>query len=335
MSNLLKRILLIAAIILVSGIAFLQVKLSFAQTVNSVSSALSDSSIYQADPTIFLYNGIWYLYGTNGMGADSGIKVFTSTDLRSWKVSATANKNGYALVKPASFGTSGFWAPQVWKYKDQFYMASVANEQIAIAKSKSVTGPFLGEKPIAFEQRNIDPFIFIEKGKKYLFHVDISHGNKIYVAEINEDFSAIKPETRKFCLAAVEPWETVRDHVVEGPTVLKHKNLYYLIYSANHFISPDYAVGYATSTSVFGPWKKYAGNPILSRRSTMQPGTGHGDIFFDRHNNMYYVFHTHHSTSAVAPRRTAVAKAWFEKDGVGKPEKLVIDSAFFFLKRKD
>ncbi|WP_149273550.1 hypothetical protein [Pareuzebyella sediminis] len=34
--------------------------------------------------------------------------------------------------------------------------------------------------------------------------------------------------------------------VTEGPTVLKHKGLYYLIYSANDFRNPDYPFGFVT-----------------------------------------------------------------------------------------
>ena len=53
--------------------------------------------------------------------------------------------------------------------------------------------------------------------------------------------------------------------VAEGPSVLKKEGIYYLIYSANHFESKNYGVGYATSDSPMGPWKKYEENPILQR----------------------------------------------------------------------
>ena len=53
--------------------------------------------------------------------------------------------------------------------------------------------------------------------------------------------------------------------MAEGPSVLKKEGIYYLIYSANHFESKNYGVGYATSDSPMGPWKKYEENPILQR----------------------------------------------------------------------
>ena len=297
--------------------------------------ATVDSSVYQADPTVFFFNGTYYLYGTDGMAPDNGIKVFTSTDRKIWNA-PQSSADGLALRKQESFGTAGFWAPQVWWYKNVFYMAYVANEQIAIASGTSPLGSFYAKQPISFNQQNIDPYVFIDKdndGKKYLYHVDISNGNKIYVAAINDSFSAVDPQTRQLCLTATEPWETIQDRVVEGPTVLWHNGWYYLIYSANNYISQNYAVGYATSKSPYGPWAKYAGNPILSMQNTGKPGTGHGDIFYDAGGQMYYVLHTHNSALAVSPRRTAIVKAYFESGSAGDPDRLVMDAnSFYYLK---
>lgn len=56
-----------------------------------------------------------------------------------------------------------------------------------------------------------------------------------------------------------EPWEKTPNYksapVMEGPTVMKWDGVYYLFYSANHFMNIDYSVGYATASSPFGPWK--------------------------------------------------------------------------------
>src|SRR3954466_262334 len=75
--------------------------------------------IYQADPTIFYDKGTYYLYGTNERNADSGFKVFISKDLLSWQLSRAYN--GWALTKGNAYGTKGFWAPQVFHYKDKYY----------------------------------------------------------------------------------------------------------------------------------------------------------------------------------------------------------------------
>lgn len=291
-------------------------------------------SIYLADPTIFYHEGTYYLYGTGGR---KGFLVYTSPDMKTWKGPAGV-KEGYALFEGDAYGTSGFWAPQVF-YKDgKFYMAYTANEHIAIAESDSPLGPFKQQviKAVSGTSRQIDPFVFIDDdGKKYLYHVRVNDGNRIFIAELKDDLSDIKPGTAKECIYATEPWENTAHAswpVTEGPTVLKHKNLYYLFYSANDFRNIDYAVGYATSPTPYGPWKKFSGNPIISRQNTGHNGTGHGDFIRDEQGNLWYVLHTHHSNSRVSPRLTAIVKAHFIEDG-SKPDKVVIESGSFHYLR--
>lgn len=283
-----------------------------------------DPSMYLADPTIFVDKGKYYLYGT---GDPDGYKVYVSDYLKTWKLS---DKNeGFALKKNEAFGSRGFWAPQVFQHGGKYYMAYTANENIAIAQGDSPTGPFTQKEllPLQAPVKQIDPFVFIDDdGKKYLYHVRLENGNRIFVAEMENDFSAIKPETLKECISADQPWENTTGAwpVTEGPSIIKQNGIYYLFYSANDFRNPDYAVGYATSSHPTGPWKKYAGNPILHKKLIGQNGTGHGD-FFSMDKQLYYVFHTHNSDSKVGPRRTALIKVKFE--GEWKVDK----ESFIFL----
>jgi len=294
----------------------------------------SGQFIFQADPTIFFNDNKYYLYGTDGYTPDKGIKVLVSSDLKDWKT-PEAVADGFALRTLESFGTQGFWAPQVWKYNNKFYMAYVANEQIAIGAATKPEGPFSAVTPIAFDQKNIDPYVFSDdNGKKYLYHVDITNGNKIYVVSINDDFTTINKSTRTLCISATEPWEIIQARVVEGPTVLKRNNVYYLIYTANHFENQNYAVRYATSLSPVGPWTKATENPILSMKNSGKPGIGHGDMFFDSNGGLNYVLHTHNAMDKVSPRRTALIKARFVPVA-GSADKLEMDiSSLYYLKTK-
>ncbi|MBS1660363.1 MAG: glycoside hydrolase family 43 protein [Bacteroidetes bacterium] len=295
----------------------------------ALNGAAAFAQVFQADPTIFHYKGRYYLYGTDGAAPDAGTRVLVSSDGQSFKSGEPALKKGDA------YGTKGFWAPQVWRYGRKFYMAYTANEHIAIATSDAPTGPFKGDSvSIIPEQKTIDPYVFIDDdGKKYLFHVEFKGGNKIYAAEMKNDFSGIIPSTDVLCVEAQALWETVMASVVEGPTVIKHNGWYYLIYSANHYLSKSYAVGYAVSKSPLGPWEKSTHNPILNTASTGLPGVGHGDLFFDDNGKMYYVCHTHNSDSVVSPRKTGVVSAYFEKDKNGGADELVMDGkTFSYLK---
>ena len=292
------------------------------------------AGIYLADPAILQQDGMFYLYGTVEGHTGDGFRAYASTKLKDWKPVGT--NEGYVLRKGDAFGPAGFWAPQVFSYKDKFHMAYVANENIAMAESNSPQGPFVQTEKAALEApvKQIDPFVFIDDdGRKYLYHVRLTGGNKIFVAEMTDDLAAIKPETVRECVTASEPWEnTARANwpVAEGPSVLKHKGIYYLVYTANDFRNPDYAVGYATSSSPLGPWKKYNGNPVISKNLLGVNGTGHGD-FFKKGKELYYVFHTHNDTGKVAPRRTAVVKLRFVKSKNGIDQLEMEPASFRFL----
>jgi beta-xylosidase len=282
----------------------------------------SAEGLFLADPTIFLDNGTYYLYGTN---SPEGFLVYTSGDLIHWSVPAQGR---LALRKGESYGEMGFWAPQVFRYNGQYYMAYTANENIAIAVSDHPAGPFRQNNlaPIEAPTRQIDPYVFFDDdGKVYLYHVRLADGNRIVVAEMTDDLMAIKEETVKECIVAASAWEDTQKTewtVAEGPTVLKHNGLYYLFYSANDFRNIDYAVGYAVAHSPYGPWEKTADSPIISRHIIGYNGTGHGDFFQDKNGDRKYVFHIHYSDTAVSPRRTAIVSAGFipgegqERDGM-------------------
>lgn len=290
--------------------------------------AKAGDTILLADPTIFADKGVYYLYGT---GSKEGILVYQSTDLQNWTGPA-GKHNGHALLRGDSYGTKGFWAPQVFKYHKKYYMAYVADEHIAIAESDSPLGPFVQKvfRSISGAGKQIDPYIFKDTdGSLYLYYVRLQYGNRLFVARLKSDLSDIEESTVKECLHAELPWENTANSkwpVSEGPTVLKHKKLYYLFYSANDYHNIDYAVGYATSASPLGPWKKSDDSPIISRKNIGVNGTGHGDFFTDTHGQLYYVFHTHNNNTTANPRKTAIVKAIFTKD---KPAKMVVDPGSF------
>ncbi|MCD2422262.1 glycoside hydrolase family 43 protein [Niabella pedocola] len=269
-----------------------------------------------ADPTIFYHKGVYYLYGTNGHNADKGFTAYTSTDLRTWKAA------GQVLTPGEAFGTRGFWAPQVFAYNGHFYMAYTANEHIAIAVADHPLGPFKQKevKPLDAPVRMIDPFVFFDNGHIYLYHVRLQEGNRIFVAEMDATLQHIKEATARECVHAAEPWENTaaaKWGVTEGPTVFKKGKRYYMLYSANDFRNPDYAIGVATSTAPAGPWKKEDGNPIISKKNTGFNGSGHGDLFKDKKGNWQYVLHTHFSATRVGPRKTAIIQVVLPRNNNG------------------
>lgn len=274
-----------------------------------------DDRLPIADPAILYHEGMYYAYGTRV----EGFEVYMSEDLKHWR-----RGEELALKPEDSWGTRWYWAPEVYyvESKSKFYMFYSVDEHICVAESDSPMGPFIqdNKKPIVEYEKGIDTSLFIdEDGTPYLYYVRFTGGNVIWVAEMNDDLKSIKPETLTQCISVDESWEKVQGAVAEGPSILKRGNVYYMIYSANHFESKDYAVGYATSNSPKGPWRKYVGNPILRRdmeSSSGLVGTGHGAPFVSMDGSYKYIYHAHSSNQSVQPRTSYINDLNISDDGI-------------------
>lgn len=276
-----------------------------------------ESKLPIADPFVLYYGGKYYAYGTRV----NGFEVYISEDLKQWKRNETK-----ALSPENSWGTRWYWAPEVYyvKSKKLFYMFYSVDEHICVATSISPEGPFVQneKKPIVVNEKGIDTSFFMDdNGTPYLYYVRFADGNEIWVAEMNDDLTSIKKETLVKCLSVTDLWEKKQAKVTEGPSLLKKGNTYYLIYSANHYESQDYAVGYATASSPRGPWTKYSGNPILRRdkvaaKSIGLVGTGHGAPFICADGSYKYIFHAHASETNVEPRTSYISNLNISDKGV-------------------
>ena len=164
----------------------------------------TNNEVFLGDPTVLMENNKYYLYGSSAGGIDSttnGFSVYESSNLNNWV------PKGYALKKEDVYGESGFWAPQVFKKNNLFYMVYVANENIALAVSNSPLGPFKSKLKNYFpsDTKIIDPFIFCDNNTWYLFHARrLEEGNEIYMIELNEDLSEFREQTLTKCLSADE-----------------------------------------------------------------------------------------------------------------------------------
>ena len=278
------------------------------------------SNIPLADPFIFCENGIYYLYGT---GAADGIAVCTSTDLMQWQW--PEGKPMYlALSKEDSYGDKWFWAPEVYHIGDLYYMYYSAEEHFCVATATSPLGPFVQkEKAPMREKKGIDNSLFIDDdGTPYLLFVNFNDGNEIWMAELESDLLHMKPDTGRFLLRMSQDWEKVWPSVNEGPFIVKHDGVYYLTYSANSYESPNYGVGYASATSMRGPWTKYEGNPVLQFAGGFD-GTGHHALFVDNAGHHRIVFHSHNRHGRIQPRVIHIGSYGFTPDGC-----LVVDDDF-------
>ncbi len=294
-------------------------------------SAQKTQEIFFADPTIYAEGNKYYLTGTGGIrGGPQGFSVLESSDLKTWAPPAGATDSIYMILTRGNqvYGRSGFWAPEILKVNGYYLLTYTANEQTSLARSASLLGPYTQQviAPIDSSEKNIDSFIFKDDdGKYYLYHVRFNNGNYLWVAEFDPENGRIKKETLKKCFDQTEAWEATPNYksspIMEGPTVIRLRDKYYLFYSANHFRNIDYAVGYAVSDSPYGPWVKQKNSPIIHHSIVGENGSGHGDLFSGPKGKMYYVYHVHFDQKQISPRRTRivpVVEKWDSKTGIYK-----------------
>ena len=212
----------------------------------------------------------------------------------------------------------------------KYYMVYTSDEHLGLAVSDSPAGPFVqAEKAWLSERNAIDGhFMVDEDGAVYLYYVRFDRGNVIYgvkLADNTADFARaaadgslrIDDSAEVRLLEVEEEWETHMGRVAEGPFVLRHKGKYYLTYSANDYQSPRYAIGYAVSDSPMGPYRKYAGNPILQRKEPIT-GTGHHSFTTSRDGKrLICVYHCHNSLTTIHPRLTCIDPAEFVPSETG------------------
>ena len=294
--------------------------------------------LHLADPTVVVWNDTYYLTGTDDDNGQHGFPLYSSHDLHTW------HREGTLLSKSrGTWGTRGFWAPQwVVQPDGRWLLLYTANEQIAVAEATSPCSPFKGlsGKALDGSEKNIDPFLLRDDdGRCYLYHVRFDHGNYLWVAEMDMQRMCIKQETLRRCFTITQPWELTAayrsDPIMEGPTVLKLEGKYYMFYSANHFLSPDYAVGYAVAETPMGPWHKAGCNPILHESLQGERGDGHGDVFRGLDGNLYYVYHVHNSAKKAQPRCTRIAPLRYRKTASGELEFYVDTEQVIKLKVKN
>lgn len=281
-----------------------------------VSQGKTPRNVLFGDPFVLVENGTYYMYGTSHK---DGIEVYRSKDMITWEGPCGA-RGGLVLHKDDVFGEKWFWAPEIFRLNNKYYMFYSADERSAVAVSDSPLGPFTQavQKPL-LDFKAIDGSLFIDTdGRKYYYFVNFTpSGMQSWVAEITVGATGgspiIKQETMRKCIGQSQAWE-MDQSVNEGPCVLKYKDTYFLVYSANAYFNQNYGLGFATAKNPMGPWIKYDKNPILQKPDSLV-GVGHCQFFTGVDNNLYVVYHAHSSKASVQPRKAYISPVRFTEIG--------------------
>lgn len=326
MSNHIKaqyRLAAIAGLVLIiacfgSSCARLRVRTGVMQYANPLDVSIADPQILKDD------DGTYYLYGTTPHNSSEGFEVHSSRDLIHWR------RRGWCYRKSeASWGKDNFWAPEVIKKDETYYLFYTAHARtaqlrsICVATAPSPLGPFVdATTPIMPRNRGFidaSPFHDPASGRYYLYALEENlRPPKIKVARLSHDLLSLDTPLTE-CLTVSQPWE---NNWIEAPFAIKQGDYYYLMYSGSGYASPSYAVGYAVADSPIGPWTKFERNPILMK-NTFVSGPGHHSLIPSPDGSeLFIAYHTHLTFAGGWQRQLAMDRIVF--DETGSPPSLMI-----------
>ncbi len=265
------------------------------------------------DPGVLRVDGTYFAYATGDPRVDPeephhtdwNIQVVSSDDLVNWSEPADA------LPELPSWSEGLIWAPEVWQVGERFVMYYTARfsdggrQCISVATADDPGGPFVddSDQPLVCQLDlggSIDPFPFLSGDTRYLLWKNdgncCGRATRIWAQELTDDgLSLAGDEPVDLGIRNDALWE---GDLIEAPTLIERDGTYYLLFSANFFESPWYAVGYATAESVLGPYTDAEENPILkSERAPVGStgphafGPGHQTIIEDDDGDLWMVYH--------------------------------------------
>jgi len=253
------------------------------------------------DPDVLLIGADYYVYATNGNGAN--IQVASSTNLVEWKVLANA------LPELPSWAVQSFgnvWAPEVFSPAEgQYVMYFVARFAIGhdgrqffgVATSPPPAGPFTSSNREPFicqteEGGSIDPSTFVDTdGQRYVLWKNDGNccGYQVwlYIQKVSADGLTLEGEPQRL-LTVDQTWEGI---LIEAPTLWNRDGKYYLFYSANAYNDRRYAVGYAVADQVLGPYTKAQGPLLATNVGAGLVGPGGQDIVIGPQGRTWMMVH--------------------------------------------
>src|SRR6266508_225987 len=259
------------------------------------------------DPFVLRVDDTYYAYATNA--DDTNVQMIRSTNLRDWEWLGDALPR---LPDWAAWRQSLTWAPSVLQRGGQFVLYYTARfreagkQCISRAVSDAPEGPFMDDSIAPFICQleiggSIDPSPFVnEDGKAYLlWKNDGNCCNKptgLWIQQLSEDGLSLIGDATEL-IRKDQMWEYP---LIEGPSMVKQNNKYYLFYSGNWWESHEYAVGYAVCNSIAGPCIKPLKKPLFGYKGSVM-GPGGQEFFTDTQSNLWMAYHAWTSPNVGYP----------------------------------
>jgi putative cell wall-binding protein len=214
------------------------------------------------DPTILASGGRWYAYSTESNGVR--LPVRSSSDLTDWSETTEAMPVLASWIRPGHN-----WAPSVVEVGGAFVAWYSAQEDASgleclsrAVSSSTPLGPFVdeGAEPALCQRSlggSIDPDVFVDAdGSKWLLwksdENEMGQPSRLWIAQLSDDATSIVGSPT-VVLSQTVSWE---NPTIEQPSIVRQGFTYYLFYSGGWWESSGYGMGYATATSLLGPYTK-------------------------------------------------------------------------------
>ncbi len=232
-----------------------------------------------ADPYIFRFNGMYYLYATTQAKVPYALG-WKSRDMMNWE-QCTGEGLAQGHVSEDKILEHAY-APEVYYFNGKFYMyTSPAGNGHYILSSDSPEGPFtLDTGNIGM---SIDGSVFIDDDESMYFLNASGSGIEIHTMNAMNDIS---PRTTVLSNTKLG-W-------TEGPMIIKRDGTYFLTYTGVHYLSDGYRVVYSTEQdgnplSSANAFATGGEDPILLSVDGIYKGLGHSAFVQGPDLDSYYI----------------------------------------------
>ncbi|MBE7056427.1 MAG: glycoside hydrolase [Ruminococcaceae bacterium] len=279
------------------------------------------------DPFVLLENGIYYLYGTE-VGMNWSDTVWACYINDSGDLAGPWKKTESLVYEKPEHGEKQFWAPEVHKYKDSYYMiasyysSETGHRGSSILKADSPVGPFveISEGHVTPHDRDcIDATFYLdENSQPWLVFVhewtstDDGIG-RMNAAKLSDDLTHLVSEPMELFRADDPSWTNER--ITDGCFMYVTEDKELLMIWSNMLSGGKYCVGVAKSDNgkIDGNWSQCEELLFTAEKGDGLDG-GHGMIFKDANGNMYLSLHSPNLPNGETKERTVFIPL-NEKDG--------------------
>ena len=267
--------------------------------------------VYIGDPSAHVWqDGRLYVYGSTDEKPNHFCSyhhdVISSADLMHWNI-ATNVLVSKGVGDQVDYAEAPLFASDCQYKNGTYYLYHCMPGEISegVATSDSANGPFYHSKRIELNGlEGIDPCVFMDDdGQSYYIWGQFA----AKVAKLKSNMMEIDPATIHDNVV------TEKEHFFhEGGYMVKHKGIYYLVYTHMGRGGRPTCIGYSTAKSPFGPFT-YRG--VIIDNNYCDPGNwnNHGSIV--EFKGRWYVFYHRSTQGSFTMRKACLEPIAFNQDG--------------------